>query len=262
VRPKFEIMVGIGIKTVKAEFIFGRDEETRRIREKLTKNRPFLIHGPAGVGKTLLLRRVLPEFPKLLYCENSATTQTIFRSLAQSLLRLRNRRTITAFRDEDAIKVKTAVSLKGIVMDALNEDKYCIVLDHLKRPSYSLAAAVREIMGWGSTPVIALARSSHMEDVGFLQPFYSDRSEKYEIRNFEASVAEQFARETVKRAGLAAENMAEFVEKVLEFSDGNPGAILAMLEMAGYPKYRSDAHIKITPLYIDFRMNWNAAGGR
>ena len=247
---------------LKADFIFGRDEETRRIREKLSKNRPFLIHGPAGVGKTLLLRSVLPEFPKLLYCENSATTQTIFRSLAQSLVRLRNRRTVTAFRDEDSIKAKSAVSLKGIVMEALNEDKYCIVLDHLKRPSYSLASAVREMMGWGSTPVIAMARSGHMEDVGFLQPFYSDRSEKCEIRNFETPVAEQFARDTVKRAGLAAENMAEFVDKVVEFSGGNPGAILAMLKMAGYPKYRSDAHIKITPLYIDFRMNWDPAGNR
>lgn len=255
-------MIQSGIKMVKADSIFGRDEERRIIREKLSKNRPFLIHGPAGVGKTLLLGSIVPEFPKLLYCENSATTQTIFRSLAQSLLRLRNRRTVTAFRDEDSIKAKSAVSLKGIVMDALNEDKYCIVLDHLKRPSYSLASAVREIMGWGSTPVVTIARSSHMEDVGFLQPFYSDRSEKYEIRNFEIPVAEQFARDSVKRAGLAAENMAEFVEKVLQFSDGNPGAILAMLEMAGYPKYRSDSHIKITPLYIDFRMNWNPIGNR
>ena len=32
-----------------------------------------------------------------------------------------------------------------------------------------------------------------------------------------------------------------------------------MLEMAKRPKYRSDEHIKITPLYIDFRMNWMPA---
>jgi hypothetical protein len=49
--------------------------------------------------------------------------------------------------------------------------------------------------------------------------------------------------------------MSEFLEKVLEYSDGNPGAILALIEMASYPKYRSDEHIKIIPLYIDFRMN-------
>jgi DNA polymerase III delta prime subunit len=242
------------------EFIFDREEEKQAIRQRLAKKRPFLIHGPAGVGKTLLLRSLLPEFPSILYCEDSATTHAMFRSLAQSLLRLHNPRAQTAFRNEEAIKTKSAVSLKGIVMDALNQGQYSVVLDHLKRPSYSFAAAVREIMGWGSTPVSAVGRSSHMEDVGFLQPFYSDRSEKYEIRNFETSVAERFARELVKRAGLSAPNMGEFLDKVLEFSVGNPGAIGALIEMANYPKYRSDEHIKITPLYIDFRMNWKFAG--
>jgi hypothetical protein len=242
------------------EFIFDREEEKQAIKQRLAKRRPFLIHGPAGVGKTLVLRSLLPEFPSILYCEDSATTHVMFRSLARSLLRLRSPRAETAFRNEEAIKTKSAVSLKGIVMDALNQGEYSVVLDHLKRPSYSFAAAVREIMGWGSTPVSAVGRSSHMEDVGFLQPFYSDRSEKYEIRNFETSVAEQFAREMATRAGLSAPNMDEFLDKVLEFSEGNPGAIGALIEMANYPKYRSDDHIKITPLYIDFRMNWKFAG--
>lgn len=247
---------------MKLDFIFGRDEERQSIRNRLTKKRPFLIHGPAGVGKTLLLRSVLPEISGVLYCEHAVTAQSIFRALAENLWRLHNDRTVRAFRDEEAIKAKSAVSLKGIVMDALNEGKYCVVLDQLDRPSYSMAAAVREIMGWGSTPVMAIARSCHMEDVGFLQPFYADRSEKFEVRNFVPEIAEQFAREVVKRKGLSAQNIREFLEKVLEFSDGNPGAILAMLEMAGYPKYRSDEHIKITPLYIDFRMNWNPVGRR
>ena len=144
-------------------------------------------------------------------------------------------------------------------MDGLRQGQYSILLDHLKRPSYSFAAAVREIMGWGSTPVSAVARSSHMEDTGFLQPLYSDRSEKYEIRNFENAVAGQFAREVVARANLTASNMTEFLDKVVEFSEGNPGAMVALVESAKNPKYRSDEHIKIAPLYIDFRMNWSTA---
>jgi hypothetical protein len=52
----------------------------------------------------------------------------------------------------------------------------------------------------------------------------------------------------------------EFLDKILEFSEGNPGAILALVNTAKYPKYRSDEHIKIAPLYIDFRMNWKVAG--
>ena len=208
------------------EFIFDRDDERRAIRQRLAKRRPFLIHGPPGVGKTLLLRSLLPELPSVLYCEDSATAHVVFRSLANGLLRLRSPRARAAFRNEEAIKTKSAVSLKGIVMDALNEDQYTIVLDHLGRPSRSFAAEIREIMGWGSTPVSAVARSSHMEDTGFLQSLYSDRSQKYEI---------------------------------LQFSGGNPGAIVAMVEAAKNPKYRSDDYIKVSPLYVDFRMNWSPA---
>ena len=243
-----------------AGFIFDREEERQAIRQRLAKRRPFLIHGPTAVGKTLLLRSLLPEFPLVLYCEDSATTHVVFRSLANSLLRLRSPRALTAFRNEEAIKSKSAVSLQGIVMNALAEGQYAILLDHLAHPSQSFAAAVREMMNWGSTPVFAVGRSSHMEDTGFLQPLYSDRSEKYEIRNFEKPVAEQFAREVVRRTNLTASNMNEFLDKILQFSEGNPGAILALVETAKHPKYRSEEHIKISPLYIDFRMNWRVAG--
>jgi DNA polymerase III delta prime subunit len=241
------------------EFMFDREEEGQAIRHRLAKRRPFLIHGPTGVGKTLLLRSLLPEFPSVLYCEASASTHIVFRRLAHSLLRRRSPRARTAFRNEEAIKSKSAVSLKGIVMDGLNEGQYTIVLDHLAHPSQSFATAVREMMSWGSTPVCAMARSSHMEDTGFLHPLYADRSEKYEIRNFEKPVAERFAREVVRRTNLTASNLNEFLDKILQFSEGNPGAIVALVETAKYPKYRSEEHIKISPLYIDFRMNWSPA---
>jgi hypothetical protein len=241
------------------DFIFDREEERQRIDQFLAKRRPFLIYGPSGVGKTLLLRNVLPPFRSVLYCEDSATINVVFRSLARSLLRLQSPRATKAFRDEDAITTKSAVSLKGIVMAALREGEYSIVLDHLTRPSYLFASAVREVIAWGSTPVSAAARSSHMEDTGFLQPIYGDRSQKCEIRNFDDSKAEQFARERIKRSRLSGTNISEFIDKVLEFSRGNPGAIIALIDMATCPKYRSEEHIKILPLYIDFRMNGGVA---
>ncbi len=242
-----------------SESIFDRDEERQRIDQFLAKRRPFLIYGPSGVGKTLLLRSVLSEFRSVLYCENSATTNVMFRSLAHSLLRLQSPRASRAFRNEDTIATKSAASLKGIVMDALREREYSIVLDHLKRPSHSFASAVREVIGWGSTPVSAVARSCHMEDTGFLQPLYGDRSQKCEISNFADSTAEQFARERIKRSGLSGTNISEFLDKVLEFSGRNPGAIIALIDMATSPRYRSEEHIKIAPLYIDFRMNGGVA---
>lgn len=240
-----------------AEFIFGREEEQESIRQRLSKSRPFLLYGPVQVGKTLLLRSVLKEFTSVLYCENSATAHSLFRTLATHLFRAGSPRLHKVLRNEKAIASQSAVSLKGIVMDALKERKYAIVLDHVECPSHAFAAVVREIE-WTSTPVSAVARSAHMEDVGFLWPLYSDRSARYEIRNFEKSVAEQFARGLIRRTGLAAANLDDFLDKALEFSSGNPGAIKSLVEMAKLPKYRSDENIKITPLYIDFRLNWDA----
>jgi len=242
-----------------SEFIFDREEERQRIAELLVKRRPFLLFGPCGVGKSLLLRSVLSQSPSVLYCEDSSTTSVVFRNLARSLLRLENPRTRKAFRDDAAIAMKSAVSLKGIVMDALREGEYSIVLDHLKRPSHSFAAAVREIMAWGSTSVSAVARSSHMEDTGFLQPLYAERSQKCEIRNFDATTAGHFVSEVIQRRGLSGSNLAEFLRKVLDFSAGNPGAIITMIDMASYPKYRAEEHIKISPLYIDYRMQGGIA---
>jgi len=242
-----------------SDFIFDRQEERQRMDQFLAKRYPFLICGPSGVGKTLLLRNVLSDFRSVLYCHDSATINMVFRSLALALVRFDSPRAKQAFRDEGAIAKKSAVALKGIVIDALREGEYAIVLDHLKRPSYSFAAAVREIMGRGSTPVSAVARSSHMEDTGFLQPLYGDRSQKCELRNFDDATAQQFACEMIKRRGLSGANMAEFLNKVLEFSAGNPGAIITMIDMARYPKYRAEEHIKTSLLYIDFRMQGGIA---
>jgi hypothetical protein len=41
---------------------------------------------------------------------------------------------------------------------------------------------------------------------------------------------------------------------LVEWSDGNPGAILRMLRMAQLPQYRADDQIKAHILYVDYRM--------
>jgi AAA+ ATPase superfamily predicted ATPase len=243
-------------------FIFDREEELLALKQRLLKKNSFLFHGPVGVGKTLLIRSLLSQQPEVLYCGISGTAQTVFRNIARELLDRREQQLVSACRNQGGIEAKSAVSLKGIIMDTLRQTNYSIVLDHLTRPSQSFALSVREIISWGTSPVIAIARSSHMEDTGFLQSLYSDRSEKYELRNFDIATALRFAEDIVSRVGLSAGNVGDLVRRVVEFSDGNPGAICSMLQMANYPKYRTDDFIKITPLYIDFRMNWSSVDRR
>ena len=125
----------------------------------------------------------------------------------------------------------------------MREGRYWIVLDHLQSPSQSFAAAIKDVCSRAETPLIAVARSAHMEDAGFLLPMFSDRSSRYLLRNLETEAAKKFALRAAEEMQLEAVNRDE---------------IVAMLQMAANPNYVAEKHVKLTPLYIDFRLRWSA----
>jgi len=152
------------------------------------------------------------------------------------------------------------VSVRGIVTEALRQGCYWIVLDHLKSPSQSFATALKDVCSWTGTPVIAVARSAHMEDAGFLLPMFSEHSDKYQLQNFDPKTASQLALEA-QRMQLQAANREDVIERIVRYSKGNPGAIRTMIQMAASPKYVAQQHVKLSPLYIDFRLRWSATHG-
>lgn len=240
--------------------IFDRDEEIAILRRRLSAAKSLLVYGPPGVGKTLLLMELLPEFPCALYCPASSSPHSVLKKVAELLVRQKDRTVEKICKGGIAsLLQKSSVSQKGIVMNALRAGTYMIVMDHLNRPSQAFAAMVHELMYSCSTPVVAVARSAHMEDVGFLLPMLSDRSEKQAIKNFDPATAEQFAERACTSKGLAAANLDAILSSILECSAGNPGAIVRLIDMATQTKYRSDDRIKWSPLYIDFRMEWATA---
>jgi hypothetical protein len=240
--------------------IFSRTEELEALRKRLASRKSTLFYGPSGVGKSLLLAQVMPEFSHVLYCSVTSSPQSVFRSLAE-LLAARHDSTLLHFSKghADILHRKSFISLKGIVMEALRAANYLVVLDHLNRPSSALAAVVNELMLSCFTPVLAVARSAHMEDAGYVLPLLPDRSERLAIKNFDVETAKSFALEIAAHQQLSATNLQSVLDSVVKSSEGNPGAILRMIAMASQSKYRSAGHIKWSPLYIDFLMQSAAA---
>jgi len=235
--------------------VFDRAEELEMLRQRVAQRHPFLLHGPGGVGKTLLLSAVLPNYPDILYSGSNPTPQALYRTLAELLFSAGHPVfTKSCPKGSASLQAKSTVSLKGLLRDALLSSKYLVVLDHLMRPSQVLGASIRELMLNWSVPVIAVARSAHMEDVGFVLPLFGDRNDKVALRNFESDLAAEFATACARRESLHAENLAHFLERVVEYSDGNPGAILRMIRLAREPRYLHGSQIKITPLYIDYKI--------
>lgn len=245
----------LGGRAVPQPVIYSRTEELDELRHRLGKRQPFLYYGPAGVGKTLLLSAALANLPDILYVSQSPAPQAFYRNIAELLLSADHPVLAKSCPSgPPSLQTKTAVSVKGLVRDALLNSKYLIVLDHLARPSQSLAAAIRELMLNWSVPAIAVSRSAHMEDVGFVLPLFADRSEKLALRNFDPETARRFAAGCVAREGLTADNLVQFLDRIVEYSGGNPGAMLRMVRLAKDPKYSHQNQIKIAPLYIDYRI--------
>jgi hypothetical protein len=240
------------------DFVFGRDKEITELGERLSARESFVLHGSSGSGKTFLLQRVMQAFPGALYCPVAATPQVVFQSLALALLASRDRFVRSCFRNPGVVNTKSAISLRGIVLDAVRRGTYLVALDHLRGPAAALSAGARDLMFYGGTPVVAVARSAHMEDLGFLTPLFALRSERMRLGNFTCSQATQFAEEVARRIQLPATNLPEFIERVVELGQGSPGAIVRMLQMAVQPKYRIGGYVKTSPLYIDFRLAWHA----
>ncbi len=254
--PKANSKFGMNaLPAITQSAIFHRAEEIEQLRQRLAGRRSFLLHGPTGVGKTLLLSLVLPDFPDILYSPQNPTPQALHWNLAGLLLAAAHPVFTKACPNGLlSLQAKTAVSIKGLTRDALWNSKYLVVLDHLTRPSQSLAASIRELMLNWSVPVVAVSRSAHMEDVGFVLPLFPDRTEKFGVRNFDSETARLFAKAYAERQALGADNLPQFLDKVVEYSDGNPGAMSRMICMAKNPKYSHGNQIKITPLYIDYKI--------
>jgi AAA ATPase domain len=235
--------------------IFGRGAELDELRSRLAGRRSFLLHGPAGVGKTLLLRALTPALPCALWSEQTQTPQALYRNLAEALLLARDHRVLKACcAGVPSLRAKTAIAIRGIVRDGLRNSGYLVVLDQLARPSQALAAAVRELIIDCSVPVVAVSRSAHMEDAGFVLPLFPDRTERYALRNFDSETARGFSSWRAEQEGLTAGNLATFLAAVVAYSEGNPGAITHMIRMAATPKYSYGGQIKAAPLYIDFKI--------
>ncbi|MFZ0287424.1 MAG: AAA family ATPase [Terriglobales bacterium] len=240
--------------------IYGRDAEIEQLSQMVSRRRSFLLYGPAGVGKSLLLKHLAGATPGMLYCDDSSSSQMVFRQLASELFARKNQHVLHACEPDglNAIASKSAVAIRGIVTEALRAGSYALVIDHLNSPSQSFSAAVKDVCNRAESRLIAVARSEHMEDVGFLLPMFPNRSEKCALRNFDSNTAREFALQTAQEMQLSATNRDEAIEKIVDYSKGNPGAIVAMLEMAANPRYVTHEHVKLSPLYIDFRLKWSA----
>jgi hypothetical protein len=227
-----------------------RTEEMVRLEAQAQRRKSMLIFGPAAVGKTRLLRSFVQKHPFTLFAAQVASPRDLLSALMEELRR--------AAAPEISIPPNwpslSTGSLKGIVQRALDQHPFLLGLDHLAGPSRIVTGLIKDLNYFDRTPVIFVARTPHMEDIGTLQPMCAGRTVRLELKEFLPPVALEFAKREATGAGLTASNLDQVLRQLVEWSSGNPGAIVHMLKMARLPRYWVGDQIKAHILYVDYRM--------
>ncbi|MGH9534876.1 MAG: hypothetical protein ACRD2E_08465 [Terriglobales bacterium] len=227
-----------------AAAIFGRERERQELDARLRARRSFVLHAPSGMGKTALLRSLLPGLSGALYCPEALSRESVFTSLWRQLEAQAGRRH----------RPLSALGTRGRVRDALAGGEHLIILDHLRAPSTVFGAGMRDLARATGAAVIAVARSAHMEELGSLYSLYPDRAERYALPPLTPAEAEGLVDWHMAAAPLPAKNLSQFRAQALEAAAGNPGLLLGILGLARQDRYWRGGQILFTPLWIDLRL--------
>lgn len=230
--------------------VVERTDELARLRAQMERRKSMLIFGPEAVGKTRLLRTFAQTQPLALLVARVTSPRELLLTLVEELRRV-GKAGISL--PADGMSMRTG-SLKGIVQRALDQYPFLLALDHLAGPSRVVTGLIKDLNYFDRTPVIFVARTPHMEDIGNLQPMCAGKSERLELREFPASIALEFARREASRTDLNASNLDHVLHQLVEWSNGNPGSIAHMLKMAHFPRYLAGDQIKAHVLHLDYRM--------
>lgn len=131
-----------------------------------------------------------------------------------------------------------------------------LVCDHAEFVSQPFYRYLKELELQASVPLVAVARSYHMEQLGHLARWFSDWRDRMHLENFDPERAARFAGLAAEQQGLTADNIQMFLDKIVRSSEGNPGAILRMIAMAQDGRYRSGGEIRIHVIWVDYCMQY------
>ena len=227
-----------------------RTEEMARLQAQAEKRKSFLIFGPEAVGKTRLLQAFVRTQPFALTVPRVESPREMMLTLVAEIRRL----------DKPGVHFPanypsmTTKSLKGLVQRELEQYPFLLVLDHIASPSRVVTGLIKDLNYFDRTPVFFVARTPHMEDIGALQPMCARSSERLELKEFAPPIALEFARWEARKTDLWASNLDEVLRVFADSSKGNPGAIVQMVKMAHFTRYRVGDQIKSHVLYLDYRM--------
>jgi energy-coupling factor transporter ATP-binding protein EcfA2 len=240
--------------------LLGLSREKRRIEDAVRRGESLLILGPAGSGKTALVKSIAASVPGAVYVEYRRVLHDMLASLATALIESRHPRFTALVRNGNSpakwANEQTSVHLRGVLWSGLETGPCLVILDSIERSSFQAYRFFQRVYYGRGMRMIAVARDP--VGLGELRRLFWDPRQMVQmmpLAETEASVLFELAAD---QFGLREFDLDDFRPRVLDNAKGNPGQIVEMCRMAREPQYRSGKHILFAPLRIDLMARYLA----
>ena len=249
------------------ELFINREAETRRLQEAIRKRESLLIVGPAGIGKTSLVLKVLnllsAESSRFyLYLSGIDGMHDLLRLVVQKLYEVKdptlrkqlhteriNKNSFKAWLD-----VQSTSRLKGALYRAAENDHYWIFLDHFPALTDAMAKVVKELIHMRDTPVYILARGFTERENGHVRKLYWNDQQRMKMTPLTKKAASELLEQCIRHYGLLNMDLDDFRIEILRLSEKVPGAIVKMCAFAAQPRFQCGRKIKTKLVHIDYLM--------
>ena len=243
--------------------LIGRSNELERLTGALRKRESLLVVGPAGSGKTALIRTAIRDLRsggEIIYLRFSASLHHLLIDLARCLLDSGHKNFHKIARPsgeaENWLSHQTSIHLKGLLWSALEAEPRIVILDGIGGASFPMYRFVQRLYFVAGMAVFAAGKD--LRSLGALGRLFWDPRRELQLHPLHHVEAERLFDLAVDQFGLGHLNVGEFKDRFLVSARGNPGQIIDMCRLASNPMYVSGKHIKFAPLRIDVLMRFLA----
>jgi hypothetical protein len=231
-------------REISESLLVGRSTELEKLKENIKNKKHTALIGDIGTGKTHLLKYATKDIRKLVYIEQIHPLKTALLEIAFQLHKVGKlaiegvHAEYLEWRDLKRKVTRLPIAeLLAYILEGLANQNYTLVLDHLEGLTPSMAFTISCLMD----KCLVLGATNDLKKAGHLSKIWW-RFEHIQIENLSKEEARTLLWLYAHKEKV--EDEAMFENKVLNYSCGNPLAIVEMARRTGPEKFDDPQKIR------------------